>query len=308
MSLGVSARLVERFGSAARARRRAVGHHRRARAARRPGRPRRATSRACSSPFLLLGLGAGASFLPLLTMGMSDAPTRDAGLASGIINVSVQLFGAIGLATLGTIATDHTKALSASGQPLAERADRRLPPRLSRGRGCASRSASSRRCCCCARPPTGRAGDGRGASSRDRAAGGPSPMPQPQAAWPSGRPELGRQAAQRGPPDLAAGGLRQLLGEVDDARVLVGRGLALDVLLQLARERGGGRVRRRAARRPRARPRRAPRRAPPPRRPRRRPGGRRAPTRPRTARCGSRRRRSRRRCAPRSTASRRRPR
>jgi MFS family permease len=65
--------------------------------------------------FLLLGLGAGASFLPLLTIGMADAPKRDAGLASGIVNVSVQLFGAIGLASLGTIATDHTKALSASG-------------------------------------------------------------------------------------------------------------------------------------------------------------------------------------------------
>ena len=68
--------------------------------------------------FLLLGLGAGMSFLPLLTIGMSDAPARDAGLASGIVNVSVQLFGAIGLATLGTIATDHTKALTASGHPL----------------------------------------------------------------------------------------------------------------------------------------------------------------------------------------------
>ncbi len=65
--------------------------------------------------FLLLGLGAGASFLPLLTVGMGDVPQRDAGLASGIINVSVQLFGAIGLATLGTIATDHTKALAAKG-------------------------------------------------------------------------------------------------------------------------------------------------------------------------------------------------
>ena len=68
--------------------------------------------------FLTLGLGAGASFLPLLTIGMSDAPARDAGLASGIINVSVQLFGAIGLATLGTIATDHAKALSESGHTL----------------------------------------------------------------------------------------------------------------------------------------------------------------------------------------------
>jgi EmrB/QacA subfamily drug resistance transporter len=70
--------------------------------------------------FLLIGLGAGASFLPLLTIGMSDAPARDAGLASGIINVSVQLFGAIGLASLGTIATDHTKALSASGHDLTQ--------------------------------------------------------------------------------------------------------------------------------------------------------------------------------------------
>jgi EmrB/QacA subfamily drug resistance transporter len=69
--------------------------------------------------FMLLGLGAGASFLPLLTIGMADAPPRDAGLASGIINVSVQLFGAIGLAVLGTVATDHTKALSASGHSLA---------------------------------------------------------------------------------------------------------------------------------------------------------------------------------------------
>jgi EmrB/QacA subfamily drug resistance transporter len=68
--------------------------------------------------FLVLGLGAGASFLPLLTMGMADAPSQDAGLASGIINVSVQLFGAIGLATLGTIATDHTKALAAAGHGL----------------------------------------------------------------------------------------------------------------------------------------------------------------------------------------------
>jgi EmrB/QacA subfamily drug resistance transporter len=68
--------------------------------------------------FLLLGLGAGASFLPLLTVGMADAPRRDAGLASGIVNVSVQLFGAIGLATLGTIATDHAKTLTAKGYSL----------------------------------------------------------------------------------------------------------------------------------------------------------------------------------------------
>ncbi len=69
--------------------------------------------------FLFMGLGAGASFLPLLTMGMAEAPPQDAGLASGILNVSVQLFGAIGLAALGTVATDHTKALSKHGDTLA---------------------------------------------------------------------------------------------------------------------------------------------------------------------------------------------
>jgi MFS family permease len=69
--------------------------------------------------FLLLGLGAGASFLPLLTLGMADAPRRDAGLASGIINVSVQLFGAIGLAALGTVATDHAKSLTSAGHSAA---------------------------------------------------------------------------------------------------------------------------------------------------------------------------------------------
>ncbi len=118
MSMGVSARLVERFGSVATLAAGLVGiivgllllavqgiH-----ASYFPG---------LFFAFLALGLGAGASFLPLLTIGMADAPARDAGLASGIINVSVQLFGAIGLATLGTIATDHTKALSAGGHTLA---------------------------------------------------------------------------------------------------------------------------------------------------------------------------------------------
>jgi EmrB/QacA subfamily drug resistance transporter len=118
MSMGIAARLVERFGSVATLAAglggiivgllllSAQGVH----ASYFPG---------LFFAFLALGLGAGASFLPLLTIGMADAPARDAGLASGIINVSVQLFGAIGLATLGTIATDHTKALSATGHSLA---------------------------------------------------------------------------------------------------------------------------------------------------------------------------------------------
>ena len=118
MSMGVSARLVERFGSVQTLAAGLVGivvglvllSVQGVHAGYFPG---------LFLAFLTLGLGAGASFLPLLTIGMADAPARDAGLASGIINVSVQLFGAIGLATLGTIATDHTKTLSASGHTLA---------------------------------------------------------------------------------------------------------------------------------------------------------------------------------------------
>ncbi len=65
--------------------------------------------------FLLMGLGAGTSFMPLLQIGMSEIPNEDAGLGSGIVNVSQQLAGAIGLAALGTIAANKSKSLLAAG-------------------------------------------------------------------------------------------------------------------------------------------------------------------------------------------------
>jgi hypothetical protein len=71
-------------------------------------------------PFLLLGLGAGTSFLPLMTLAMADVPDTDAGLASGIVNASLQISAAIGVAVLGTIATDHTQSLMAGGSPAPE--------------------------------------------------------------------------------------------------------------------------------------------------------------------------------------------
>jgi EmrB/QacA subfamily drug resistance transporter len=69
--------------------------------------------------FLMLGLGAGSSFAPLLTIAMADVPPQDAGLGSGIVNLSQQLGGALGLAVLGTLATNRSKALEAHGQTLA---------------------------------------------------------------------------------------------------------------------------------------------------------------------------------------------
>ena len=65
--------------------------------------------------FLMLGVGAGASFMPLLQIGMSEIPNADAGLGSGIVNVSQQMAAAVGLAVLSTIATNRTKSLVAEG-------------------------------------------------------------------------------------------------------------------------------------------------------------------------------------------------
>jgi EmrB/QacA subfamily drug resistance transporter len=65
--------------------------------------------------FALIGAGAGASFMPLLQIAMSQVPNVDAGLGSGVVNVSQQLAGAVGLAILSTIATTRTRSLIESG-------------------------------------------------------------------------------------------------------------------------------------------------------------------------------------------------
>src|SRR4051812_32981753 len=58
-----------------------------------------------------IGLGIGSAFMPLLTLAMDDVPAADAGVASGITNVSQQISGALGLAVLSTLAANHTKGL-----------------------------------------------------------------------------------------------------------------------------------------------------------------------------------------------------
>ncbi len=68
--------------------------------------------------FLLIGLGIGNSFMPMLMIAMADVPQEDAGLASGIVNVSQQVSGALGLAVLSTFATSHSNALIAANHPV----------------------------------------------------------------------------------------------------------------------------------------------------------------------------------------------
>jgi EmrB/QacA subfamily drug resistance transporter len=63
--------------------------------------------------FVAIGLGIGSAFVPLMTIAMADVPAADAGLGSGVTNLSQQVGGALGLAALGTLATNRTKALAA---------------------------------------------------------------------------------------------------------------------------------------------------------------------------------------------------
>jgi hypothetical protein len=51
---------------------------------------------------------------------MADVPAADAGLGSGITNVSQQISGALGLAVLGTIAANHTKGMLSAHHGLTD--------------------------------------------------------------------------------------------------------------------------------------------------------------------------------------------
>ncbi len=64
---------------------------------------------------LLLGIGAGLSFPSLMTLAMSGATQEDSGLASGLVNTSLQVGGALGLAVLATLSSTRTESLLGSG-------------------------------------------------------------------------------------------------------------------------------------------------------------------------------------------------
>jgi EmrB/QacA subfamily drug resistance transporter len=66
-------------------------------------------------PMLLIGLGVGTAFPSLMTLAMSGATPSDSGLASGLVNTSMQVGGAIGLAVLATLATERTNSLLGDG-------------------------------------------------------------------------------------------------------------------------------------------------------------------------------------------------
>jgi EmrB/QacA subfamily drug resistance transporter len=67
----------------------------------------------------MTGLGAGLGFPVLTTLAMSAATPSDSGLASGLVNTTVQVGGAIGLAVLATLSSSRTAHLRARGSSAA---------------------------------------------------------------------------------------------------------------------------------------------------------------------------------------------
>src|SRR6266516_3989161 len=64
---------------------------------------------------ILLGLGAGIAFNPMLLAAMSDVAPTESGLASGVVNTAFMMGGALGLAVLASLAAARTASLLAAG-------------------------------------------------------------------------------------------------------------------------------------------------------------------------------------------------
>jgi len=65
---------------------------------------------------VLLAFGAGIAFNPLLLAAMSDVAPEESGLASGVVNTSFMMGGALGLSILASLAASRTDSLVASGE------------------------------------------------------------------------------------------------------------------------------------------------------------------------------------------------
>jgi EmrB/QacA subfamily drug resistance transporter len=64
---------------------------------------------------IVLGFGVGLGFNPVLLAAMSDVEQSESGLASGVVNTSFMMGGALGLAVLASIAASRTDSLRGSG-------------------------------------------------------------------------------------------------------------------------------------------------------------------------------------------------
>ena len=71
---------------------------------------------ALAGPFFVAGAGTAFAFIPVSIGGLAGVSEREAGLASGLLNTSQQLGGAIGVAIASTVAATHFNALAGDGK------------------------------------------------------------------------------------------------------------------------------------------------------------------------------------------------
>ncbi|HKG11056.1 MAG TPA: MFS transporter [Gaiellaceae bacterium] len=70
--------------------------------------------------YVMVGVGIAFAFVPVSIAALAGVAEREAGLASGLINTSQQIGGAIGVAVASTVFTSHFKSLTSEGNPLPE--------------------------------------------------------------------------------------------------------------------------------------------------------------------------------------------
>jgi hypothetical protein len=70
--------------------------------------------------YLLMGVGMAFAFIPMSIAALAGVEPQEAGLASGLINTSQQIGGALGVAIAATVAFTHTGTLLASGHSPAQ--------------------------------------------------------------------------------------------------------------------------------------------------------------------------------------------
>jgi EmrB/QacA subfamily drug resistance transporter len=70
--------------------------------------------------YLMVGVGIAFSFVPVSIAALAGVAEREAGLASGLINTSQQVGGAVGVAIASTVFTTHFKSLTSDGKPLPD--------------------------------------------------------------------------------------------------------------------------------------------------------------------------------------------
>ena len=70
--------------------------------------------------FLIIALGMGFSFVPISIAALAGVPAKEAGIASGLINTSQQIGGALGIAVLSSVAVAHTTSATKAGDAVPQ--------------------------------------------------------------------------------------------------------------------------------------------------------------------------------------------